>query len=44
MLTSLGELATASELKDMIEEADLNGDGKISENEFVKIIQKKLKA
>jgi len=37
----LGERLTEEELKEMIERADLDGDGKISPDEFINIMKKK---
>ncbi|GAU87494.1 hypothetical protein RvY_00328 [Ramazzottius varieornatus] len=36
----LGESLTDEELREMIEEADLNGDGEVDEKEFLRIMQK----
>ncbi|XP_055334452.1 uncharacterized protein LOC129585691 [Paramacrobiotus metropolitanus] len=36
----LGENLTDEELREMIEEADLNGDGEVDEKEFLRIMQK----
>ena len=36
----LGESLSDDELREMIEEADLNGDGEVDEKEFLRIMQK----
>jgi Ca2+-binding EF-hand superfamily protein len=36
----LGETLSDEELREMIEEADLNGDGEVDEKEFLRIMQK----
>ena len=38
MMTNLGEKLTDEELEDMIREADLDGDHRVSYDEFLKII------
>ena len=37
VMANLGERLTAGELKEMMKEADTNGDGKIDYEEFVKV-------
>merc|ERR1719262_818020 len=36
----LGERMTDEELQEMIDEADLDGDGEVNEEEFIKMMQK----
>ena len=40
MAKELGENMTDEELREMIEEADKDGDGEIKEEDFVKIMKK----
>lgn len=40
-MTSLGEKLTSAELDEMIKEADLNNDGQIDYNEFVRMMVSK---
>lgn len=40
MARELGETMTDDELQEMIDEADRDGDGEISEEEFIRIMKK----
>lgn len=40
MAKELGETMTDDELQEMIDEADRDGDGEISEEEFIRIMKK----
>ena len=43
-MNNLGEPVTAAEVRSMIDEADLDGDGKINFNEFKMLMATKLNA
>ncbi|KAJ5074190.1 calmodulin-7 [Anaeramoeba ignava] len=44
MLQSLGQNPTDQDIQNMIKEVDVDGDGKIQENEFLKIFERRLNA